>query len=144
MMDMVSHITEDGKAKHCKKFQRLHKTQHPPLPPDNRKIVINLSKVPLEEAACSALSKGLNYAVALAVLPVEDMVGQSDEKSDSVAFLPYVGSIFNRINRVLARHNIKSVGLPPRKISSFLQPVKDDLGLKTPGVYSIPCECGQV
>jgi hypothetical protein len=22
--------------------------------------------------------------------------------------------------------------------------VKDDLGLKTPGVYSIPCECGQV
>jgi hypothetical protein len=22
--------------------------------------------------------------------------------------------------------------------------VKDDLGLKTPGVYSVPCECGQV
>jgi hypothetical protein len=41
-------------------------------------------------------------------------------------------------------HNIKSVGLPPRKISSFIQLVKDDLGLRTPGVYSIPCECGQV
>jgi hypothetical protein len=26
----------------------------------------------------------------------------------------------------------------------FLQSVKDNLGLKTPGVYSIPCECGQV
>jgi hypothetical protein len=71
-------------------------------------------------------------------------VGQSDEKPDSVAFLPYVGTIFNCITRVLAWHNIKSVGLPPRKLSGFLLPVKDDLGLRTPGVYSIPCECGQV
>jgi hypothetical protein len=71
-------------------------------------------------------------------------VGQSDEKSDSVAFLPYVGTIFNRISRVLARHTIKSVGLPPKKLSGFLRPVKDDLGLRTAGVYSIPCECGQV
>jgi hypothetical protein len=70
-------------------------------------------------------------------------VGQSDDKPDSVAFLPYVGTIFNHISWVLARHN-KSVGLPPRKISSFIWPVKADLGLKTPGVYSIPCECGQV
>jgi hypothetical protein len=44
---------------------------------------------------------------------------------------------------VLARHNIKSVGLPPRKISSFPRPFKDDLGLRTPGVYSNPCECSQ-
>jgi hypothetical protein len=71
-------------------------------------------------------------------------VGQTNGKPDSVAFLPYVGSIFNHISRMLARHNIKSVGLPPRKISSFLRPVKDHLGLRTPGVYSIPCECGQV
>jgi hypothetical protein len=28
--------------------------------------------------------------------------------------------------------------------ASFLRPVKDDLGLKTPGVHSIPCKCGQV
>jgi hypothetical protein len=41
-------------------------------------------------------------------------------------------------------HNIKSVGLPPRKISSFLQSFKDDLELKTPGVNSIPWECSQV
>jgi hypothetical protein len=32
----------------------------------------------------------------------------------------------------------------PRKISSFLPPVKDELGLKTPGIYRIPCECGKV
>jgi hypothetical protein len=45
---------------------------------------------------------------------------------------------------MLAMHNIMSVGLPPRKITSFLRPVKDDLGLRTPGVYNIPCECGRV
>jgi hypothetical protein len=30
------------------------------------------------------------------------------------------------------------------KLLIFFRPVKDNLGLKTPGVYSIPCECGQV
>jgi len=42
---------------------------------------------------------------------------------------------------MLAKHNIKSVTLPPRKIFSYLPPVKDALGLRTPGIYSIPCEC---
>jgi hypothetical protein len=71
-------------------------------------------------------------------------VAQPDKRPDSVAFLPYVRPIFNRIGRVLSQHNIKSVGLPPRKISSFLQSVKNDLGLKTPRAYSIPCECGRL
>jgi hypothetical protein len=41
-------------------------------------------------------------------------------------------------------HNIKFVGLPPRKISSFLYSRKDNLGLRMLGVYSICCECSQV
>jgi hypothetical protein len=45
---------------------------------------------------------------------------------------------------MLAKHNIKSVSLLPRKISSILCTVKDGLGLRTPGVYSILCECGHV
>jgi len=45
---------------------------------------------------------------------------------------------------MLAKHNIRSVALPPRKISDYLPPVKDALGLRTPGIYSIPCECGRV
>jgi hypothetical protein len=45
---------------------------------------------------------------------------------------------------MLAKHYIKSVALPPRKIFSHLPPVKDALGLRTPGIYSIPCECGRV
>jgi hypothetical protein len=46
-------------------------------------------------------------------------------------------------SRVLTRH-IKSVGLPHMKLSSLLHPVKDHLGLRTPGVYRIPYECGRV
>ena len=45
---------------------------------------------------------------------------------------------------MLTKHNIKSVALPPRKIFSHLPPVKDALGLRTPGIYSIPCDCGRV
>jgi hypothetical protein len=42
---------------------------------------------------------------------------------------------------MLAKHNIKSIPLPPKKISSYLPPVKDAVGLRTPAIYSIPCEC---
>jgi hypothetical protein len=45
---------------------------------------------------------------------------------------------------MLAKHNIRSVALPPRKIFSYFPPMKDTLGLRTPGVYSIPCERGRV
>ncbi|GFG31913.1 hypothetical protein Cfor_11969 [Coptotermes formosanus] len=69
---------------------------------------------------------------------------KSNDKPTSVALLPYVQITYSRISRMLAKRNISSVGLPPRKISSFLRPVKDDLGLRIFGVYSIPCECGQV
>jgi hypothetical protein len=65
-------------------------------------------------------------------------------KPNSVTFLPFVGTIFNRISRVLARNSIKSVGLPYMKLSSLFRPVKDHRGLKTPNVYNIPCECGRV
>jgi hypothetical protein len=74
----------------------------------------------------------------------QDPQPQPDENPVSVTILSYVRSIFNHISRVLFRPNIKSVGLPPRKISSFFRSFKDDLELRIPGVYSIPCECGQV
>jgi hypothetical protein len=57
---------------------------------------------------------------------------------NSVAFLSFVRTIFNRISRVLARYNTKSVGLPHMKLSSLLHLVKDHLGLRTPRVYRIP------
>jgi hypothetical protein len=41
---------------------------------------------------------------------------------------------------MLAKHNINSIALPPKKISNYLPLVKDGVGLRTPGMYSIPCE----
>jgi hypothetical protein len=69
---------------------------------------------------------------------------QSDSEPKSVAFLLFVGTIFNRTSRVLARHNIKSVGLTHMKLSSLLRPVKDHAGIRTPGVYRISCEYGSL
>jgi hypothetical protein len=65
------------------------------------------------------------------------------DKPVSTAMLPYFHTTYNCLSRLLSRHDIKSVALPPKKMSSFLRPVKD-VGLKTPGVYRVPCECGLV
>jgi hypothetical protein len=65
-------------------------------------------------------------------------------KPTSVAFLPFVGPTFNHISRVLSRHNIRTVDLMPRRVTNFLQPIKDDNGFKTPGIYGIPCKFEKV
>jgi hypothetical protein len=66
------------------------------------------------------------------------------DKPTATAYIPYTQKTFGRLSRMLAKHNIKSVALPPKKIVSYFPPVKDALGLITPGVNSIPCECGRV
>jgi hypothetical protein len=66
------------------------------------------------------------------------------DKPYSAAFLLFVGTIFNCISRVLARHNTISVGLTHMKLSSLLRPPTDHLGLKTAGVYKILCESGRI
>jgi len=62
------------------------------------------------------------------------------EKPTSFAFFPYVQTTYDRLSRVLAKHNIRCVvDLLHRKITSLLCLVKNDLGLRNSGVYSIPC-----
>ena len=68
---------------------------------------------------------------------------KTEDKPISTAYLPYTQTTYGRISRMLARY-IKSVALPPRKISSYMPPTKDAPRLKTPGIYKIPCECGKV
>jgi hypothetical protein len=70
--EKVLRMADDIRARHCRKFLHLHKTQHPPGPPGNSRTVINLSEVLLEEAAYSALSKGLNYTVASRLVSFKD------------------------------------------------------------------------
>jgi hypothetical protein len=69
---------------------------------------------------------------------------KTTDKPTSTAYIPYTQTNIGRLNRMLAKHNIKIVVLPSRKIFSHVPPVKDALGLRTPGIYSIPCECGRV
>jgi hypothetical protein len=55
------------------------------------------------------------------------------EKHTSITFL-FVSTAFSRVIWLLSKHIINSVDLPPKRITSFLWPVKDDQGLKTSGV----------
>jgi hypothetical protein len=69
--EKASHVAAGDKARQCDKFQRLHGAQHPAPLANNKKAVVNLSDVPLQDAA---LGKGLIYEVAPAALPIEDFL----------------------------------------------------------------------
>jgi hypothetical protein len=69
---------------------------------------------------------------------------KTNDKTTSAAYIPYTQTTYGCLSRMLAKHNIKSVDLPPRKIFNHFQPVKDALGLRTLGVYGILCECSRV
>jgi hypothetical protein len=71
---------------------------------------------------------------------------KTNDKPTSIAYsyILYTQTTFGSLSRMLAKHNIKSVALLLRKIVNYFPPVKDALGLRTPGVCSIPCECGRV
>jgi len=68
------------------------------------------------------------------------------DKPISTAYLPYTRTqtTYGNMSRMLAKYNINSVTIPPKKISSYMPPTKDAPGLRTPGIYKIPCECGKV
>jgi len=68
---------------------------------------------------------------------------KTNDKLTSTAYIPYTQT-YGRLSRMLAKHKIKIVALPPRKVFSYLPPVKGALGLRTPGIYSIPYECGRI
>lgn len=61
---------------------------------------------------------------------------------NSVAFMPYLEGVTDRIGKLLKRHDIKTIFKPPAKIRQLLRTVKDTIPLQTPGVYAIPCSCG--
>jgi hypothetical protein len=67
-----------------------------------------------------------------------------EEKPTGVPVLPYQQAIINKINTLLAKYNIKTIHVQRKKNIRMFRPVKDDLGLKDPGLYRIPCECGEV
>jgi hypothetical protein len=50
---------------------------------------------------------------------------KTSDKPTSTVYIPYTQTTYGRISRMLAKHNIKSVALPPIKISSYFPPIKD-------------------
>ena len=56
---------------------------------------------------------------------------KTEDKPTSTAYLPYNQTTYGRLNRMLAKYNIESVAIPPRKISSYMSPTKDAPGLRT-------------
>ena len=62
----------------------------------------------------------------------------------SKAILPYVSTVSGTISRILSKHHIRTIHLPPGKLRDQLVRAKDPIGLKTAGIYRIPCECGKV
>lgn len=55
--------------------------------------------------------------------------------------MPYAGPLSAKISRILLKYDIKSIFCPPSKIGILLGSVKDDLGLRKPGIYIILCQC---
>jgi len=72
-----------------------------------------------------------------------DTPAPRQEPTRSTAFLPYVEDVTDRIERLLRRHNVKTVFKPTHQVSDLLRSVKDARDpLSTAGVYKIPCSCG--
>jgi hypothetical protein len=87
---------------------------------------------------------GYNTQQIQQALKLQTKTAKTNDKPTSTAYIPYTQTAYGRLSRILAKHNIKSIALPPKKISNYLPPVKDAVALRTPGIYSIPCECGMV
>jgi hypothetical protein len=63
---------------------------------------------------------------------------KTDDKPTYTAYLPYTQTTYGRLSRMLAKYNIKSVAIPPKKISNYMPSYKAAPGLRTPGIYKIP------
>ena len=63
----------------------------------------------------------------------------------ATAYLPYVEGTTDKLGRLLRKRNINTVFSAKSKISSFFPKTRSSNNkLDNPGVYSIPCDCGEV
>ncbi|XP_076396721.1 uncharacterized protein LOC143265924 [Megachile rotundata] len=77
--------------------------------------------------------------------PTHKHTTDTHDKEHATTFLPYIQGTTDRIGRILREHNIRTVFTTHTKIGQLLTSPKDPQPqLSTPGVYKIPCSCGQV
>jgi hypothetical protein len=98
----------------------------------------------IQHLNCIFLQNGYSKNYIRRALHPKQKPQTKDEKPVGVALLPYQQTITNKISRLLAKHNIRTIHIPKKKNIHMLRPIKDDLGLKVLGIYRIPCECGKV
>jgi len=86
--------------------------------------------------------KDIRRAIKPRVTPNDGTI--EPENSTGTAYLPYLENVTDRISKVLRRKDIKTIFKLTRKLESSFGSVKDPMNpLSTPGIYSIPCECGK-
>jgi hypothetical protein len=133
------------KPTHTKLYFNIKSHHHPSTKQAVLSTLIHRARVLCDEDSLQARlvflkgvvrENGYNDRQIHRVLNRRPHLPQPDSEPHSVAFLPFVGTVFNRISRVLAQHNIKSVGLPNMKSSPpFGQGpprTKDTRGLQDP------------
>jgi hypothetical protein len=81
----------------------------------------------------------INYA-----LYTKNKQQKKTEEPTGIVMLPYQHATSNKISRVLGKYNMKTIHVPMKKTISTVRPLKDNLGLKNPGVYCIPRGCSEV
>jgi hypothetical protein len=73
-----------------------------------------------------------NYDINRALYPKYKSPLQQVELT-SIAMLPHQQSVTKNISRLLAKHNTRTIHM--------LRSAKNELALKVPGIYCIPCKC---
>ena len=87
------------------------------------------------------------YFIYVACLLSINKTMVSDTQSDKkiLSILSYIKETTNRINRILNKHNIRTIFKSSKKIGEILRnPKNQRLPLNSARVYKIPCSCGQV
>ena len=70
---------------------------------------------------------------------------KKEETSTSKAFLPFITGVTDRIGRILTKYKVKTIYKPTKKLHNYFRSAKDQRDpLSLPGIYRIPCSCGQV
>jgi hypothetical protein len=66
------------------------------------------------------------------------------EKLAGAAMILFQQVVSNKISRLLAKRNVKTIHTLAKKSIHMLRPIKDKMGLKVAGIYCVPCKCGKV
>lgn len=66
------------------------------------------------------------------------------DEERKVVMLPCYGPLPCKIGRLASECELQPVSCPLNKCKHWLCPIIDYLGLRTPGIYKVPCTCGMV